>query len=149
MYKRTCDISLKSWLTNSTPPSKLLIASASVSMVSKSRWLVGSSSNNRWGLCQANQANITRQRWPSDKLRIGTIWKHKEEVCYEKPHVELEIMYMKIRHLRFWEGRNWLWLIWSYMKHLTLHLKGFDKKHMSKQTNQDKLEIPIHQYFNS
>lgn len=34
----TCIIKRKSWLTNKTPPSKLLIASANASIVSISRW---------------------------------------------------------------------------------------------------------------
>ena len=58
-------MSRKSWETNTRPPSKLLIASASASIVSISKWLVGSSSNNIWGDCQANHANTTRQRCPS------------------------------------------------------------------------------------
>ena len=71
---RTWDMSLKSWLTSSKPPSKSLIASASASIVSISRWLVGSSRNSMWGVFQANHAKMTRQRWPSDRLRIGQVW---------------------------------------------------------------------------
>jgi len=70
----TCEISRKSWLTSIIPPSKSLIASASASIVSMSRWFVGSSSNSRWGRCHASHAKITRQRWPSDRLRIGHVW---------------------------------------------------------------------------
>ena len=74
----SCDLtwlmSLKSWLTKSTPPSKSLIASARESMVSMSRWLVGSSSNRRWGQRNANHAKITRQRCPSDKFLMGQIY---------------------------------------------------------------------------
>jgi len=70
---RTCEISLKSWLTIIIPPSKSLIASASASMVSMSRWLVGSSSSRRCGRCHASQAKITRHRCPSDRLRIGHV----------------------------------------------------------------------------
>ena len=70
----TCDISRKSWLTRTNPPSKSLMASARESMVSMSRWLVGSSSNNMCGFCQASQANITRHLCPSERFFIGTIW---------------------------------------------------------------------------
>lgn len=64
-------ISLKSWLTSTMPPSKSLIASASASIVSMSKWFVGSSSSNRWGACQARYANTTRHRCPSLSCRIG------------------------------------------------------------------------------
>ena len=70
----TWEISLKSWDTRIMPPSKSLMASARASMVSMSRWLVGSSRRSRWGHCQDSQAKVTRQRWPSDRLRIGQIW---------------------------------------------------------------------------
>ena len=68
-------MSLKSWLTSIIPPLKELIASASASIVSISRWLVGSSSNRRWGLRNASHANITRHRCPSDKFLIA-------QICY-------------------------------------------------------------------
>ncbi len=71
----TCWISLKSWLTSIIPPSNSLTASASASMVSISKWLVGSSRNNMWGFCQASQAKHTRHFWPSDKFLIGLTWK--------------------------------------------------------------------------
>jgi hypothetical protein len=64
-------ISLKSWLTSTMPPSKSFIASASASIVSMSKWFVGSSSSNRWGACHAKYANTTRQRCPSLNCRIG------------------------------------------------------------------------------
>lgn len=67
----TCWISLKSWLTSIIPPSNSLTASANASMVSISRWLVGSSRNNMWGFCQASQAKHTRHFWPSDRFLIG------------------------------------------------------------------------------
>ena len=73
-WQQTCEMSLKSWLTSIIPPSKSLIASARASIVSMSRWLVGSSSSNRWGRCQASHAKMTRQRWPSDRLPIGHVW---------------------------------------------------------------------------
>lgn len=71
----TCWISLKSWLTSITPPSNSLTASANASMVSISKWLVGSSRNSMWGFCQASQAKHTRHFWPSDKFLIGLTWK--------------------------------------------------------------------------
>lgn len=64
-------ISLKSWLTSTMPPSKSLIASASASIVSMSKWFVGSSNSKRWGACHARYANTTRQRCPSLSCRIG------------------------------------------------------------------------------
>jgi len=70
----TCEMSRKSWLTSIIPPSKSLMASARASIVSMSRWLVGSSSSSRWGRCQASHAKMTRQRWPSDRLRIVQVW---------------------------------------------------------------------------
>lgn len=70
-------ISLKSWLTRIVPPSNSLMASPSASMVSISKWLVGSSRNNKWGFCQASQAKHTRHFWPSDKFLIGLTWGKK------------------------------------------------------------------------
>ena len=72
-YIQTWFISRKSWLTRTIPPSKSLIASAKASMVSISKWLVGSSSNRRCGAWKASQAKTTRHRCPSDKLRMGQI----------------------------------------------------------------------------
>ena len=69
-------MSLKSWLTKITPPSKSLIASARESMVSMSRWLVGSSRSKRWGQRNANHAKTTRQRWPSDRFLMGQTYVH-------------------------------------------------------------------------
>ena len=77
-------MSLKSWLTSIIPPLKELMASASASMVSISRWLVGSSSNRRWGLRNASHANITRHLCPSDKFLIAQIW---YVVCKELVYV--------------------------------------------------------------
>lgn len=71
----TCWISLKSWLTSIMPPSNSLIASAKASIVSISRWLVGSSRNSMWGFCQASQAKQTLHFWPSDKFLIGLTWR--------------------------------------------------------------------------
>lgn len=71
----TCWISLKSWLTSIIPPSNSLMASARASMVSMSRWLVGSSRNSMWGFCHASQAKQTRHFWPSDRFRMGLTWK--------------------------------------------------------------------------
>ena len=74
MIVHTCWISLKSWLTSIMPPSNSLTASANASIVSISRWLVGSSRNNMWGFCQASQAKHTRHFWPSDRFLIGLTW---------------------------------------------------------------------------
>ena len=37
------------------------------SIVSRSRWLVGSSSNNKWGSAQPNSAKATRLFWPPER----------------------------------------------------------------------------------
>ena len=73
-YKLTWLISRKSWLTSIMPPSKVLMASARASMVSMSKWLVGSSSSSMCGRRKASQANTTRQRCPSDRFLIGHTW---------------------------------------------------------------------------
>lgn len=70
-YNHTCWISLKSWLTSIMPPSNSLTASARASIVSMSKWLVGSSRNNMCGFCQASQAKHTRHFWPSDRFLMG------------------------------------------------------------------------------
>lgn len=67
----TCWMSLKSWLTSIIPPSKSLIASARASIVSMSRWLVGSSRKSMWGFCQASHAKHTRHFCPSERFRMG------------------------------------------------------------------------------
>lgn len=67
-------IKRKSWDTRTRPPSKLLMASAKASMVSMSKWLVGSSSNNICGHCHANQANTTRHLCPSESCLMGAVW---------------------------------------------------------------------------
>lgn len=68
-------INLKSWLTRTRPPSKSFTASAKASIVSISKWLVGSSSSKRWGACHANQAKTTLHLCPSDNWRIGQTYK--------------------------------------------------------------------------
>ena len=62
------------------PPSNSLMASARASIVSRSRWLVGSSRNSMWGFCQASQAKHTRHFWPSDRFLIGLTLRTKEEI---------------------------------------------------------------------
>lgn len=64
-------INLKSWLTNTIPPSKSFTASARASMVSISKWFVGSSSKSRCGHCHASHANTTLHLWPSDNCLMG------------------------------------------------------------------------------
>ena len=71
-------MSLKSWETNTKPPSKLLIASARASMVSMSKWLVGSSSSSICGDCHAIQAKTTRHRWPSLNCFSGDVCKKRQ-----------------------------------------------------------------------
>ena len=71
-------MSLKSWETNTKPPSKLLMASARASMVSMSKWLVGSSSSSIWGDCHAIQAKTTRHRWPSLNCFSGDVCKKRQ-----------------------------------------------------------------------
>lgn len=82
--RHTCWISLKSWLTSIIPPSNSLMASAKASIVSMSKWLVGSSRNSMWGFCHASQAKHTRHFWPSDKFLmgltcVGGIWQIKQK----------------------------------------------------------------------
>ncbi|BAT09539.1 Os09g0572450 [Oryza sativa Japonica Group] len=64
-------ISLKSWLTSTSPPSHSFSASARESIVSMSRWFVGSSSSSMCGSLHANHANITLLLCPSDRFLIG------------------------------------------------------------------------------
>ena len=73
-------MSLKSWETNTKPPSKLLIASARASMVSMSKWLVGSSSSNICGDCHAIQAKTTRHRWPSLNCFSGDVCRKNDNI---------------------------------------------------------------------
>jgi hypothetical protein len=70
----TWPISLKSCDTSTRPPSQLLMASASESMVSMSRWLVGSSSSIMCGVRCASHANTTRDLRPSDNCLMGNVW---------------------------------------------------------------------------
>ena len=63
--KLTWSMSLKSWDTSTKPPLKPLMASASESMASMSRWLVGSSNSNRLGFFMQIMANTRRLCWPS------------------------------------------------------------------------------------
>lgn len=75
----TCWMSLKSWLTSIIPPSKSLIASARASIVSMSKWLVGSSRKSMWGFCQASHAKHTRHFCPSERFRMGLTWQTKTQ----------------------------------------------------------------------
>jgi hypothetical protein len=49
------------------------MASARESIVSMSKWLVGSSSSSMWGVRWLSQANTTRDLSPSDSFFIGSV----------------------------------------------------------------------------
>mmetsp|Transcript_3350 Transcript_3350/g.10214 ORF Transcript_3350/g.10214 Transcript_3350/m.10214 type:complete len:244 (+) Transcript_3350:1379-2110(+) len=70
----TCEMRRMSWDTTHTPPSKLLIASASASMVSGSSALVGSSKKMMCGRLSAIMAKQMRERWPSLSCEIFIVW---------------------------------------------------------------------------
>ena len=55
-------MSLKSWLTRTSPPLNFLIASASESMASMSRWLVGSLYREREGEREKGQVRLILKR---------------------------------------------------------------------------------------
>ena len=57
-----------SWVINNTQPLKLKSNSSSHSIASKSRWLVGSSSNNTSGSATSARPNATRFRHPPDNV---------------------------------------------------------------------------------
>mmetsp|Transcript_22097 Transcript_22097/g.68345 ORF Transcript_22097/g.68345 Transcript_22097/m.68345 type:complete len:204 (-) Transcript_22097:1405-2016(-) len=75
------EIRRSSWLTSTTPPSKELIAMASASMVSKSRWLVGSSSSRMCGSLYASSAKASRLFCPPLRFLIGLV-----ASCPESPN---------------------------------------------------------------
>mmetsp|Transcript_11648 Transcript_11648/g.36030 ORF Transcript_11648/g.36030 Transcript_11648/m.36030 type:complete len:211 (-) Transcript_11648:227-859(-) len=62
-----------SWLTSSTAPSKPSTQSASASMASRSKLLVGSSSTTRWGRSYETAAMATRERCPPLSERTTAI----------------------------------------------------------------------------
>ena len=61
---RSCD-------TSTSVPSNCASATASASRVSRSRWLVGSSSSSRFGRCQTISASASRAFSPPEKCSIG------------------------------------------------------------------------------
>mmetsp|Transcript_1874 Transcript_1874/g.7516 ORF Transcript_1874/g.7516 Transcript_1874/m.7516 type:complete len:271 (-) Transcript_1874:1690-2502(-) len=69
----TSEISRSSCDTSTTPPSKLFSAIASASMVSRSRWFVGSSRSMMWGCFHASSANARRDFWPPDRNLTGLV----------------------------------------------------------------------------
>mmetsp|Transcript_16595 Transcript_16595/g.40540 ORF Transcript_16595/g.40540 Transcript_16595/m.40540 type:complete len:160 (+) Transcript_16595:373-852(+) len=66
-------MSRSSWLTSTTPPSNLLIAMARASIVSMSRWLVGSSRSRMCGCRHASSANASLLFCPPDSVLIGRV----------------------------------------------------------------------------
>ena len=64
----------KSWLTKHKPPSHALMPSASESIVSMSKWFVGSSKSSMCGFRCARYAKTTRDFKPSDSLRMAIDW---------------------------------------------------------------------------
>mmetsp|Transcript_868 Transcript_868/g.2184 ORF Transcript_868/g.2184 Transcript_868/m.2184 type:complete len:197 (-) Transcript_868:194-784(-) len=60
-----------SWLTMTTPPLKSRMASTRPSMVSMSRWLVGSSITSRCGFRHSAMARLTRNFWPPESVRMS------------------------------------------------------------------------------
>mmetsp|Transcript_65890 Transcript_65890/g.189586 ORF Transcript_65890/g.189586 Transcript_65890/m.189586 type:complete len:230 (+) Transcript_65890:120-809(+) len=67
----TRETSRSSWLTSTTPPSNLFKAIAKPSIVSKSKWLVGSSNSRRCGVLQASSAKASRLFWPPLRCFTG------------------------------------------------------------------------------
>mmetsp|Transcript_110489 Transcript_110489/g.276634 ORF Transcript_110489/g.276634 Transcript_110489/m.276634 type:complete len:230 (+) Transcript_110489:62-751(+) len=67
----TIETSLSSWLTSTTPPSNLFSAMARPSMVSRSKWLVGSSKSRRCGELHANSAKAKRLFCPPLRCFTG------------------------------------------------------------------------------
>lgn len=86
-------MSRKSWLTRTMPPSKSLMASASASMVSMSKWLVGSSRSRRWGACHARYAKTTRHFWPSLSCLMG-------QTYHRQRNIELNFLFHIKRSLK-------------------------------------------------
>mmetsp|Transcript_73555 Transcript_73555/g.202047 ORF Transcript_73555/g.202047 Transcript_73555/m.202047 type:complete len:277 (-) Transcript_73555:634-1464(-) len=67
----TISMRRSSWETNTTPPSKWLRAIARASIVSRSRWLVGSSSSKMCGERHASSAKARRDFWPPERNLMG------------------------------------------------------------------------------
>mmetsp|Transcript_132593 Transcript_132593/g.264619 ORF Transcript_132593/g.264619 Transcript_132593/m.264619 type:complete len:223 (+) Transcript_132593:223-891(+) len=67
----TIETRRSSWLTSTTPPSNLFNAMARPSMVSRSKWFVGSSKSNKWGVDHASSANARRLFWPPLRCFTG------------------------------------------------------------------------------
>mmetsp|Transcript_25421 Transcript_25421/g.79208 ORF Transcript_25421/g.79208 Transcript_25421/m.79208 type:complete len:223 (+) Transcript_25421:139-807(+) len=67
----TIETSRSSWLTSTTPPSNLFSAMARPSMVSRSRWLVGSSKSRMCGADQASSAKARRLFCPPLRFFTG------------------------------------------------------------------------------
>mmetsp|Transcript_2036 Transcript_2036/g.6501 ORF Transcript_2036/g.6501 Transcript_2036/m.6501 type:complete len:254 (-) Transcript_2036:379-1140(-) len=67
----TMETSLSSWLTRTTPPSNLFSAMARPSIVSRSRWFVGSSKSMMWGADQASSAKASRLFCPPLRFFTG------------------------------------------------------------------------------
>mmetsp|Transcript_106501 Transcript_106501/g.323326 ORF Transcript_106501/g.323326 Transcript_106501/m.323326 type:complete len:250 (+) Transcript_106501:122-871(+) len=67
----TIDTNLSSWLTSTTPPSNLFNAIARPSIVSRSKWFVGSSKSKRWGDDQASSAKASRLFCPPLRCFTG------------------------------------------------------------------------------
>mmetsp|Transcript_1875 Transcript_1875/g.7522 ORF Transcript_1875/g.7522 Transcript_1875/m.7522 type:complete len:352 (-) Transcript_1875:513-1568(-) len=64
----TSEISRSSCDTSTTPPSKLFSAIASASMVSRSRWFVGSSRSRMSGCARSRRQMATRRRSPPERF---------------------------------------------------------------------------------
>ena len=60
-----------SWVINSTLPLKLSNKSSSHSIASKSKWLVGSSSNNTSGSATSARPSATRLRQPPERVETS------------------------------------------------------------------------------
>mmetsp|Transcript_29434 Transcript_29434/g.59348 ORF Transcript_29434/g.59348 Transcript_29434/m.59348 type:complete len:207 (+) Transcript_29434:211-831(+) len=71
--RATCPMSRKSCETSTSPPLNALIASASESIDSMSKWFVGSSRKRMCGVHSAMYANTRRDFCPSDMCRIGCV----------------------------------------------------------------------------
>mmetsp|Transcript_20628 Transcript_20628/g.62967 ORF Transcript_20628/g.62967 Transcript_20628/m.62967 type:complete len:514 (+) Transcript_20628:178-1719(+) len=62
------------WVITMTPPSKARRPSTRQSTVSRSRWLVGSSSNNRCVRRRPISTKTTRDFWPPESVEISCRW---------------------------------------------------------------------------
>ena len=112
-------MSLKSWLTSSIPPSKSFIASARASIVSISKWFVGSSNSSICGFCHASQANVTRHLCPSERFLIGQVCKNNSKHVWHLMYSNVQPIF-KIELLSTISLKNRLTLLPAKLSNLNL-----------------------------